>query len=133
MDYQLIESDEPELFNMADYERYLQEDGFIFVPKGTGFNTVGLPARCLYGMMLDKLKYEGMSGIGGRKYIHYPIEEIRVDMGYHRGHVTRLLKELEDCNLINRVGHGSMEPVDIYVNSPDKLDVRRKKHNSDAL
>ena len=133
MRVQRLICDAPEEFNQSDYEKFFTEENYLYVPKGKGFNDIKFSARCLYGMLLLKLKYEGIVGISGQKFVHYPIDQIAMDMGYHKVHVNRLFRELERYNLVFRINHGNQAPVDIYINSPDKLVIPTKTPQGDRL
>ena len=107
--------------NWDEWDRFLNDPEYIYVPKGGVFDDIHIAARILYGILLDKSRYDGIEDSFGKKKINYTINEMAEDMGYHRGHIQRLLKELNDHNLIGRVNYGPQKLVDLYVNVPSMV------------
>ena len=107
--------------NWNEWDRFQNDLNYIFVPSGGRFDDIHIAARVLYGMLLDKLRYDGEPDDSGIKKLNYTLTEMSADMGYHRGHIQRLLKELQEHNLILRKSFGPQKPVDVYVNMPSMV------------
>ena len=82
------------------------------------FKNLSDSSRVLFGLMLDRLslslKNEWRDN-KGRIYIFYTLEDIQDDLRCAHGKAVKLLSELEDIGLIERVKQGQGRPTRIYV------------------
>ena len=108
----------------CDYFYREQSDQYIFyrIPKilivEDCFQELSTNAKLLYGLLLDRVSLSTNSGWfdeQGRVYIIYTIKSIQRDMHCGDKKAVRLLKELENWGLIEKVIQGQGKPALIYV------------------
>ena len=86
--------------------------------KDKRFHGLSTEAKLLYGLMLDRM---GLSLRNGwldeedRVFIFYTLQEVQDTLGCGHNKATRLLNELEQYGLIERVRQGQGKPAKIYV------------------
>ena len=86
--------------------------------KDERFHDLSTEAKLLYGLMLDRM---GLSLRNGwldeenRVFIFYTLQEVQETLGCGHNKATRLLTELEQYGLIERVRQGQGKPAKIYV------------------
>ena len=86
--------------------------------KDKRFHGLSTEAKLLYGLMLDRM---GLSLRNGwldeenRVFIFYTLQEVQETLGCGHNKATRLLTELEQYGLIERVRQGQGKPAKIYV------------------
>lgn len=107
-----------------DYFYEEQADQFTFyrIPKllftGEQFQGISTDAKVLYGLLLDRVslstKNEWLDG-QGRVFIIFTISSVQKELGCGDKKATRLLVELENYGLIERVKQGQGKPAVIYV------------------
>ncbi len=107
-----------------DYFYEEQSDQFTFyrVPKvlvaEKRYSSMPSDAKLLYGLLLDRMslsaKNSWLDG-QGRIFIYYKIESIERDMGCRAQKAVKLLKILEEYDLIERTKQGQGKPTKIYV------------------
>lgn len=98
-----------------DYFYEEQADQFTFyrIPKllftGEQFQGISTDAKVLYGLLLDRVslstKNEWLDG-QGRVFIIFTISSVQKELGCGDKKATRLLVELENYGLIERVKQG---------------------------
>ena len=107
-----------------DYFYREQSDQYTFyrIPKilivEDCFQELSTNAKLLYGLLLDRVSLSTNSGWfdeQGRVYIIYTIKSIQRDMHCGDKKAVRLLKELENWGLIEKVIQGQGKPALIYV------------------
>lgn len=107
-----------------DYFYREQSDQYTFyrIPKilivEDCFQELSTNAKLLYGLLLDRVSLSTNSGWFdelGRVYIIYTIKSIQRDMHCGDKKAVRLLKELENWGLIEKVIQGQGKPALIYV------------------
>lgn len=107
-----------------DYFYNNEQEKFIFyrIPKllisDPAFGELCIEAKFLYGLLLDKTslsKKNGWIDNQNRVYIKYTIEDIMKDMNCANQKACKLLKQLEDFHLIERVRRGQGKASLIYV------------------
>lgn len=107
-----------------DYFYGEQSDQYAFyrIPKilivEDSFLELSTNAKLLYGLLLDRVSLSASSGWfddEGRVYIIYTIKSIQRDLHCGDKKAVRLLKELEDWGLIEKVVQGQGKPTLIYV------------------
>lgn len=104
------------------YKSQANQFSFIRIPKelviGERFSSLSIPAKILYGMMLDRMSLSGRNKwVDGnnRAYIIYPVADVQADMNISKRKVSDYLKELEGIGLIKREHQGKGMPNHIYV------------------
>ena len=103
------------------YNSDADQFSFIKVPKllvtGDDFSSVSIPAKILYGMLLDRMaiamKNKWMDE-KGRIYILYQLSEIQEDMNISRRKACDSLQELVNEGLVQKFQSGK-GPTRIYV------------------
>ena len=105
------------------------------------FQKVSIEAKVLYGLLLDRMGLSIKNGWldeDSRVYIIFTTEEIMEALYCADNKVTKLLKELEGCELIERKRRGLGKPNLIYVKNfvSDQLEQRiqsRENHDSGTV
>ena len=86
--------------------------------KDERFHGLSTEAKLLYGLMLDRmgpsLRNDWLDG-DNRVFIFYTLQEVQDTLGCGHNKATRLLNELEQYGLIERVRQGQGKPAKIYV------------------
>ena len=107
-----------------DYFYEGQADQYVFyrIPKilivEDFFSELSTDAKLLYGLLLDRVSLSASSGwIDDQKrvYIIYTLKSIERDMHCCEKTAIKLLKELEQWKLIERVRQGQGKPSLVYV------------------
>ena len=107
-----------------DYFYGGEADQFSFyrIPKvlfsGASYKSIGIEAKVLYGLMLDRMSLSLRNGWlddKGRVYIYFTLEDAIDMIGYGHNKVVRMFKELETIGLIERKKQGLGKPTVIYV------------------
>lgn len=107
-----------------DYFYGEQSDQYAFyrIPKllivEDCFQELSTNAKLLYGLLLDRVSLSASSGWldeEGRVYIIYTIKSIQRDLHCGDKKAVRLLKELDDWGLVEKVVQGQGKPTLIYV------------------
>ena len=96
---------------------------FIIVPKdlfNPDYNTVSAEAKLLYGLLADRSKLSMKNGdawLDQNKnyFVYYPIAEIAERFSCCHDKASRLLKELECADLIQRTRQGLGKPSRVVV------------------
>lgn len=103
-----------------------QADQYTFyrIPKnlitGKEFADLSLPAKLLYGVLLDRMSLSMKNGWldeENRVYIIYQIKEIMVSLSVSEKMAIKYLKELEQFGLVEKKKRGFGLPSIIYVKS----------------
>lgn len=104
------------------YSDTVDQFTFYRVPKmlfvDDEFNSLTIPAKLLYGLLLDRSCLSASNGWTddyNRVYIIFTIDEIMEMMACARQKVSKMLKELESIGLIERKRQGLGKPNLIYV------------------
>ena len=82
------------------------------------YKGLGVEAKVLYGLMLDRMSLSLRNGWlddKGRVYIYFTLEDAIDMIGYGHNKVVRMFKELETIGLIERKKQGLGKPTVIYV------------------
>ena len=107
-----------------DYFYGDEADQFSFyrVPKvlfnRTYYKGLGIEAKVLYGLMLDRMSLSLRNGWlddQGRVYIYFTLEDAIDLIGCGHNKMVRIFKELETIGLIERKKQGLGKPAIIYV------------------
>ena len=103
-----------------------QADQYTFyrIPKnlitGKEFADLSLPAKLLYGVLLDRMSLSMKNGWldeENRVYIIYQIKEIMVSLSVSEKMAIKYLKELEQFGLVEKKKRGFGLPSILYVKS----------------
>ena len=102
---------------------------FFLIPralmKDERFRGLSTNAKLLYGLMLDRM---GLSlknnwhDAKGCTFIYFTLEKIQTTLSCGHNKAVRLMAELEQYNLIERVKQGQGKPAKIYVKRIDAND-----------
>ena len=90
--------------------------------KGQRFRDLSTDSKLLYGLMLNRM---GLSlqndwlDTEGRAFIYFTLEEIQGTLSCGHNKAVRLMAELEQYALIERVKQGQGRPAKIYVKKID--------------
>ena len=86
--------------------------------KDERFHGLSTEAKLLYGLMLDRMELSLRNGWldeENRVFIFYTLQEVQGALRCGHNKATRLLIELEQYGLIERVRQGQGKPAKIYV------------------
>lgn len=104
------------------YSRETEDFGFFRIPralvKDERFRNLSTDSKLLYGLMLDRMGLSlqnGWQDTEGRAFIYFTLEEIQTTLSCGHNKAVRLLAELEQYTLIERVKQGQGKPAKIYV------------------
>lgn len=104
------------------YNDEAERFAFIAIPKklmiDPEFCGITTDAKLLYALMLDRAALSRKNkwiDAQGRIYIYYKTEQVMEDLNCANAKVTKLMKELEKTNLIERRRQGLGKPTMIYV------------------
>ena len=109
-----------------DYYYGSQADQFSFIriPRSMlteqTFASLSIPAKVLYGVLLDRMSLSRKNGWFDeqhRVYIIYQIGEIQEDLGFSKKKAMDLLTELETFGLLEKKRRGHGLPNILYVKS----------------
>ena len=131
---------------MPDYFYGPQAEQFAFyrIPKALftdpAFRGISTDAKVLYGLLLDRMSLSARNNWlddAGRVYIIFTVEEVMDALCCADNKATRLLRELEGVELIERKRRGLGKPSLIYVKNfiseSSKLRIQsRENHDSVA-
>ena len=131
---------------MPDYFYGPQAEQFAFyrIPKALftdpAFRSISTDAKVLYGLLLDRMSLSARNDWlddAGRVYIIFTVEEVMDALCCADNKATRLLRELEGVELIERKRRGLGKPSLIYVKNfiseSSKLRIQsRENHDSVA-
>ena len=108
--------------NQYFYQNQQDQYAFYRIPKalikGVRYQHVTMEAKLLYGILLDRMSLSGKNNwcdAGGKVFIIYTLEELMEDFGCSDKTATKLLRELEQSDLIVRKRQGLGKPSLIYV------------------
>lgn len=111
------------------HSRETMDFSFFRIPralvKDERFRDLSTDAKLLYGLMLDRM---GLSlqndwqDAEGRTFIYFTLEEIQATLSCGHNKAVRLIAELEQYDLIERVKQGQGKPAKIYVKKIDAND-----------
>jgi hypothetical protein len=104
------------------YEEQSEQFSFYRIPKTLMtekvFGGMSGDAKILYGLCLDRVSLSRKNGWidnAGRVYIYYTLNSVMEDIGCAVQKAVKLLDELEQYGLIERVRQGQGRPSRIYV------------------
>ena len=86
--------------------------------KDKQYQAISLEARLLYCLFLDRMQLSQKNGWqdeAGQTYIIYTQNEIVEELGCSSRSAVRILKELEEANMVERKRQGMYRPTLIYV------------------
>ena len=109
-----------------NYDYFYGQSGELFsyfrIPKALfqdhRFRQLSTDARTLYGILLDRMSLSAKNGWldeQGRVYIIYTVREVQESLCCAEHKAVKLLRELEDIDLIERKRRGLGRPSLIYV------------------
>ena len=108
--------------NQYFYQNQQDQYTFYRIPKalikGVRYQHVTMEAKLLYGILLDRMSLSGKNDwcdAGGKVFIIYTVEELMEDFGCSNKTAIKLLRELEQSDLIVRQRQGLGKPSLIYV------------------
>ncbi|SCY10919.1 DUF6017 domain-containing protein [Butyrivibrio sp. INlla14] len=110
MEFEYFSQDQSEQFTFYRIPKVLFQD--------IGFSSLSTDAKVLYGLFLDRVslsKRNGWIDDHGRVYVYYTLLRIQDDLSCASQKAMKLLRELEDFGLIERVKQGQGKPTRIYV------------------
>lgn len=100
----------------ADMFTFFKIPKLLFSPP---YKHISTDAKLLYGLMLDRMslsaKSERWMDPDGRVFIYFPIAEVMELLDISDQKATKLYKELESVELIQRKRQGLGKPTKIYV------------------
>ena len=106
------------------YGTQADQFSFIKIPKvmitDPMFSKLSLPAKVLYGILLDRMSLSMKNrwfDSENRVYIIYQIADIQEDMGISKNKAIDLLRSLEEFGLIEKKRRGLGMPSLLYVKS----------------
>ena len=106
------------------YGSQADQFSFIRIPKvmltEDTFFTLSIPAKVLYGVLLDRMTLSRKNGWfdeENRVFIIYQIGEIQEDLGFSKKKAMELLSELESFGLLEKKRRGHGLPNILYVKS----------------
>lgn len=106
------------------YGSQADQFSFIRIPKvmltEEIFSSLSIPAKVLYGVLLDRMSLSMKNGWldeENRVYIIYQIGEIQEDLGLTKKKAMELLSELEKFGLLEKKRRGHGLPNILYVKS----------------
>ncbi len=106
------------------YGQQAEEYTFYRIPKllftDPAYADISVEAKVLYGLMLDRMSLSRQNNWldnYGRVYIMYSVDSICQSMSCARQKAYKLMAELEDINLIERIKLGQGRTGIIYVKS----------------
>ncbi len=104
------------------YEEESENFQFMRFPRqifdGGVFKELSMDARCLYMALMDRIglsRQNGWKDGEGHLYVYYTIESVKEAFGCGNSKACRMLKELRDFGLIERVHQGCNLPAIIFV------------------
>lgn len=123
-----------------DYFYREQAEQFVFIRipmiliTDERFSGISTGAKILYGLLLDRVSLSSRNGWvdeEGRVYIIYTLQSIEGILHCSDKTATKMLAELENAGLIERIKHGQGKPAVIYVKnfipvSEDNFQNRKK-------
>ena len=132
---------------MPNYFYGPQAEQFAFyrIPKvlftDPAFRGISTDAKVLYGLLLDRMSLSARNNWlddAGRVYIIFTVEEVMDALCCADNKATRLLRELEGVELIERKRRGLGKPSLIYVKnfiseSPEPRIQNRENHDSGTV
>ena len=108
--------------NQYFYQNQQDQYTFYRIPKalikGVRYQHVTMEAKLLYGILLDRMSLSGKNDwcdASGKVFIIYTVEELMEDFGCSNKTAIKLLRELEQSDLIVRQRQGLGKPSLIYV------------------
>ena len=108
--------------NQYFYQNQQDQYTFYRIPKalikGVRYQHVTMEAKLLYGILLDRMSLSGKNDwcdANGKVFIIYTVEELMEDFGCSNKTAIKLLRELEQSDLIVRQRQGLGKPSLIYV------------------
>lgn len=121
------------------YGQQAEEYTFYRIPKALftdpTYADISVESKVLYGLMLDRMSLSRQNNWldnYGRVYIMYSVESICQAMGCAKQKAYKLMGELEDINLIERVKLGQGKSGIIYVKSFMSPTEQRSERHSNA-
>ena len=131
--------------NQYFYQNQQDQYTFYRIPKalikGVRYQHVTMEAKLLYGILLDRMSLSGKNDwcdANGKVFIIYTVEELMEDFGCSNKTAIKLLRELEQHDLIVRQRQGLGKPSLIYVKqiqqsepviSPRRLRKQQQRQN----
>ena len=104
------------------FNEEIENFSFFRIPRALTqderFRDLSTDSKLLYGLMLDRMGLSlqnGWQDAEGRAFIYFTLEEIQVTLACGHNKAVRLLAELEQYALIERVKQGQGKPAKIYV------------------
>ena len=95
---------------------------FFRIPKALSqeqrFQNLSTDAKILYGILLDRMSLSAKNGWRdeqGRVYIIYTVQEVQKSLCCAEHKAVKLLRELEDIDLVERKRRGLGRPSLVYV------------------
>lgn len=127
------------------YGNQAEQFSFIKIPKlmitDKAFSELSLPAKVLYGLLLDRMSLSMKNrwfDSENRVYIIYQIADIQEDLGISKNKAIDLLNALEKFGLVEKKRRGLGMPSLLYVKnfivekncSPKGFEEKEKKNNA---
>lgn len=111
------------------YSENTEDFSFFRIPralvKDERFHDLSTDSKLLYGLMLDRMGLSlqnGWQDTEGRAFVYFTLEEIQATLACGHNKAVRLLSELEQYALIERVKQGQGKPAKIYVKKISTVD-----------
>ncbi len=116
------------------YEEQSESYSFYRIPKllftEEMFESLSVEARVLYGLVLDRISLSRENGWideAGHVYVFYTINSVKRALRCGNTKACRLLKELDEFGLIERIKQGNCKPTIIYVKDFSRFPKREFK------
>ena len=107
--------------------------------KDIRFRELSSDAKCLYGLLLDRMSLSEKNGWidkENRLYIHYALAEMMQDFNCSKGTCTKIMRELDTITgvgLIERKRQGLGRPDIIYVKNLDTMEPTQKTESKEKM
>ena len=115
--------------------RGTNEQPFYRIPKllitEPAYRAVSAEAKLLYGLLQDRLSlsiHSGWQDEQGRTYLYYTVAAIQNDLSCCKEKACKLMRELENAELLDRCQQGRGKPVRIYLKSVEAAATEDAKH-----
>lgn len=104
--------------------------------KDDYFKDISSDAKLLYALMLDRVSLSMKNGwvdVQGRVYIIYKLEDIMEELGCSKPTGIKVVRELDNIGLIEKVHSGGGKPDIIYVKNLSNSDDEQKEEATEKV
>ena len=106
---------------LVPFRRETKLTRYLALPKELLKLDLSPTAMVVYALLLDRANLSqanGWTDEKGRVYIIFSVESLGLYLGREKRSIQRVLKELEEHDLITRLRRGHMEPNHIFLHIP---------------